>query len=238
MKDLQRIVRSRWSLGTALAFLAALTGCGPHYSELRLEGQRAMLRAEFNPARYFFEKADERGRNRVENLHDLGFCSMMLAKERLEQGNRPSALRELDRALDYYNRAIEVQPGHQASLVGKNLALELKGLSDAALDHAEWAAKIVGPSARQHLFLASELEERGDLDGALLRYQQAVAMEPGNAEAHIAIAKFLLRHSNEQAAVGHLQIAYRLNPRNQWVAQELIARGKLPTLAPTDNPAP
>jgi Flp pilus assembly protein TadD len=88
------------------------------------------------------------------------------------------------------------------------------------------------------MFLAKELEERGDTDGALLRYRQAVAMEPQNAEAHVAFAKFLLRYNNEDAAVYHLQAAYRLDPRHEWVVDELIARGKLPPLAAESEGAP
>ncbi len=238
MNNPQRTARQGAAIVAASVVLAALTGCGPNYRDLRLDGQRAMLRADYMPARYFFEEADKVARNRPENLHDLGFCSFMLAKELFDQSNRAAALRELDLALEFYTRAIDSHPGHYAATVGKNLALELKGRPDQALAHAEWAAKIIGPAARQHLFLAEELEERGDLDAALLRYRQAVAIEPGSATAHVEIAKFLLRHQNEEAAVWHLQKAYRINPRDQWVAGELTSRGKLPPLARTERQTP
>ena len=152
--------------------------------------------------------------------------------------NRPAALRELDEAIAYYSQALEIYPGHQASMEGMNTALELKGQFDTALRHAEWAAEYVGPSARQYIFLAKELEERGDVDGALLRYRQAVAMEPGNPKAHVAFAKFLLRAKNEPAAIHHLQAAYRLNPLDEWVADQLSARSALPPLTSGDDKAP
>ena len=147
-------------------------------------------------------------------------------------------MREVDEAIDYYTRAIDVHPGHQASLEGRNIALRLKGQFDEALHSAEWAARFVGPSALQYVFLARELEQRGDVDGAYLRYRQAVAMEPGNAAAHTAFARFLIKEGNERAAVYHLQIAYRLNPLDEWVTAELIARGALPALAepPAETP--
>ena len=192
----------------------------------------AAIRGDFGPARYLFREAAEKRPNRVENMHDLGFCSFMLAREKYERANRAAAMREVDAAIEYYTGAIDSHPGHRASIIGKNLALELKGQFDEALKHAEWAAEFVGPSADQHIFLAQELEERGNVDGALLRYRQAVAIEPDNAVAHVTLAKFLLRHRNEPAAVYHLQIAYQLDPRDQWVRDELIARGQLPTLAP------
>jgi tetratricopeptide (TPR) repeat protein len=239
MKNLHQITRSGFPFAAIAACVTlGLTGCGPHYQELRLEGQRAMLRGEYRPAQYFFLQADEKKANVPANLHDLGFCSFMLARMNFEQMNRVVAMREVDAAIEYYTRAIDSHPGHQASIVGKNLALELKGQFDEALKHAEWAAEFVGPSAKQYIFLAQELEERGDDDGALLSYRQAVAMEPRNPVPHVAIAKFLLRHRNEPPAVIHLQEAYRLNPRDQWVADQLIARGKLPPLAPKPGDTP
>jgi len=162
----------------------------------------------------------------------------MIAKERFEQMNETAALRELDRAIAYYTRATDAHPGHQAAIVGKNAALELKGKPELALQEAEWAARVVGPAARQHLFLAAELEERGHIEEALLRYRQAVRIEPKNARAHIEFAKFLLKYDNESAGVQHLQHAYTINPRNQWVRNELISRSSLPALAPPPQNRP
>ena len=240
MNDLHTVVRRglRFGLPALMAVAVILTGCGPHYPQLRREGQKAMLNKAYGPARYFFEEAEKRSPRRVENLHDLGACSVMVARERFEQMNHAAAMRELDAAIGYYSQAIEVYPGHQASIEGKNVALELKGQFDEALKQAEWAARFVGPSAKQYVFLAEELEERGDVDGALLRYRQAVAVEPDNPAAHVALAKFLLRSKNETAAVYHLQTAYRLDPANDWVVDQLAVRGAVPPLAPETGPKP
>ena len=138
-------------------------------------------------------------------------------------------------------RSVSLVPGclpTDETTVDGNTALELKGQFDTALKHAEWAAEYVGPSARQYIFLAKELEERGDVDGALLRYRQAVAMEPGNPKAHVAFATFLLRAKDEPAAIHHLQAAYRLNPLDEWVVDQLTARSALPPLTSGDDKAP
>ena len=171
MKNLQRSVRFRYPCVAVAAGLSVmpLVGCGPGYRELRRHGQLAMLDGAIGPACIFFKQADEHKPREVENLHDLGACSILLAKEKFQQMNHAAAMREVDAAVAYFTAAIDAQPGHQASLEGKNIALELKGQFDEALKHAEWAAEFVGPSARQYVFLAQELEERGDRDGALLR---------------------------------------------------------------------
>ncbi|MHC5111258.1 MAG: tetratricopeptide repeat protein [Planctomycetota bacterium] len=216
----------------AAVLLVPLVGCGPSFRELRMEGLQVMLEKQYAPARYIFIQADEVKRNQVDNLHDMGFCSVMIARDRVRQGDKVGALQDLDRAVEYYTRAIDAHPGHQSSLIGKNVALELRGEPEAALDHAKWAVRVVGPSARQYLFLADELDQRGDADGALLRYRQAVSIEPDNARAHASFAKFLLRHNNESAAIGHLRYAFKLNPQDAWVREQLASRDALPSPPP------
>jgi len=223
MIQAQRIVRtSRLVICIFTAgVLVTILGCGPHYPQLRREGQMAMLRGEFGPARYLLLNAEDKSHRRVETLHDLGVCSVMVSRQKFAERNQAAAFRELDNAIAYYSRALDELPGHQASLEGKNIALELKGQYEAALKQAQWAAEFVGPSARQFIYLADELEERGDLDGALLRYRQAVAMEPKNPRPHVALAEFALRNGNEGLALEHFEIAGRLDPRDMRVKEQL-----------------
>ncbi|MFQ5461636.1 MAG: hypothetical protein ACE5E5_03315 [Phycisphaerae bacterium] len=225
-------------MASACWTVVMVSGCGPSYARLRSEGLSMMVEQRYGPARYLLLDADKVKRNQVENLHDLGFCSVMQAKKYFENQNRVAALRELDRAIEYYDRAIEAHPGYQPALVGKNIALELKGEPEIALEHAEWAVRVVGPSARQYLFLAAELDQRGDDDAAFLRFRQAIAMEPKSQPAHVAFARFLLSHGNESAAVGHLKYAYRLDPSNEWVKDQLASRGQLPPPPSEPEPGP
>jgi tetratricopeptide (TPR) repeat protein len=222
--------RPRWiAARRAVVVLAVLlSGCGPSYRQLRIEGQQTFLQGSPASAAVFFEQAEAKQPRQVENLHDLGACRVLQARAKFKQLNHAAAMREVDDAIRYYSLAIQVHPGHEASIEGKNIALELKGQFEEALRQAEWTAEFVGPSAKQYLYLARELQERGDKDGAFLRYRQAVAMEPRNAMAHKEFAGFLLRSNNEPAAIHHLQAAYRLDPRDEWVASMLTERGALP----------
>jgi tetratricopeptide (TPR) repeat protein len=233
MKDLSNNNWKAFPLIAAAAsmLLPSIVGCGPNYREMRHDGQTAMLDGAYGSACVLFKQAAERKPRDVDNLYDLGTCSMMQARENFREINHAAAMRDVDAAIAYYGAAIDVRPGHQASLEGKNTALELKGQFDEALQHAEWVAEFVGPSAKQYVYLAREHEERGDDDSALLRYRQAVAVETDSPLAHRAIAKFLLRNNNEPAAVHHLQAAYRLDPKDKWVFDELVARGAVPPLA-------
>jgi len=214
----------------AVAVILPVVGCGPNYYTLRRQGQKAMVAEAYGPARVFFMQAEGKHPRRADNLHDLGACSVALARQRFTEGNRAAAMRELDSAISYYSQAIDAHPGNFACIEGKTVALKLKGQFDKAIANAEWAAEFTGPSARQFTFLAENLEERGDIDGAFMRYRQAVAAEPKSFDAHRNFAAFLLRHGNEPAAVFHLQQAYRINPLDSWVTDELSERGAVPAL--------
>jgi tetratricopeptide (TPR) repeat protein len=232
--------RADWScvpliLIAIFCILMLIAGCGPNYQQLRHEGQDAMLRGEYGPARYLLMNAENTSHRKVETLHDLGVCSVMVAKSKFEERNHAAAFRELDNAVAYYRRAIDERPGHQASLEGLNIALELKGQFEEALKHAQWTVQFVGPSAKQYIFLAEELEQRGDADGALLRYRQAVAMEPENAKPYVAMAKFLRRHNND-AADQYLAQAQQLDPKDPWVQQQLGASRQPPRVATRGGP--
>lgn len=219
--------RNRWvTIGHCLWLAAsvwAMTGCAtePDSRRLRLEGQRAMVRGDYAAARGLFRDAHEIEPENAANLHDLGDCCLYFATEQFTRRNTAAALREVDHAIQYYQRAINAHPGFQPALLGKNIALELKGQFEEALGVAEWAVEFVGPSARQQLFLARELEERGDLDAALLRLRQAVAMEPDNAAAHQALGDFYRRIGKREAAIRHLTASYRLDPSRSGAAEAL-----------------
>ncbi len=215
-------------LVVATAMLAM--GCnqrGPGYIKLREEGRKLAFEGNYVAAREMLLQADARKPERLPNLNDLGAVSLGVARQRFVERNHAAAMRECDAAIGFYRRAIAVHPGYQKSLEGLNEALELKGEFEEALEVARWAAENLGPSAKHQVFLARELEQRGDFDAAMKAYRQALAMEPKNPLPHVAYAEFLLRRNNETEAIEHLKEAYRLNPKDRTVREDLIARGVL-----------
>lgn len=210
----------------ALFSLTVVTGCGPTYKELRIEGQHQFAQDRFGTARRLFEEAHLKSPEDAENLHDIAACCMMLAKGHLANRNHAAAQRELDRAIEFYNRSINAYPGFKPGLMGKNRALELKGQSDEALRSASWAAKFVGPSADQYVFLASEYEQRGDLDTALLHYRQALAMEPNNASVHKGLGMLHQKAGRHDLAVESLHRSLALNPSQHDVVEMLREMGE------------
>ena len=230
---LRQIIRASMLVGLTLAAGA----CGPSFRQLRYEGQKAFWEGNYAVAQERFERAYGILPGDANNLLDLGELCMIRARELMTEHNNAAAMRETDRAVAYFDRAVEAQPGMQAVLEARNEALNYKGLHDRALHSAEWAMTFVGPSARAQMFVARELEQRGDMDGALLRYRQAVAMEPENALAHAEFGKFLHRIGRKNEAILHLEQAYRLDPLQPGVARLLAAEGvPLPRTTPPSRP--
>ena len=225
-RDLLRV--GPFLLLTVLILAGAGCSTKPDFRQIRLEGQHAMLDGNYRVARGLFRRGLEMVPEDHTNLHDLGDCCMYFSRESFARRNVPAAMREVDQAIAYYQRAINADPGFQAALMGKNSALELKGRFEQALEVAQWAVDFVGPSARQQLFLAQEFEERGDMDSAHLRLRQAVAMEPNNPDAHQALGSFYYRTGQKNLAIGHLTRANLLDPNRPGLAGMLTELGAPP----------
>jgi len=219
--DGYRLFRHGIVVTTVVVVVTLLSGCGPTYRELRRAGQSEVASRNWGAARHLFEEAHTRVPEDAENLHDMAVCSIMLARKRLEDGNRSAAMREIDRAIHYYDRALTAHPGFRPAIIGKNRAQELRGQSEEALKSAHWAANFVGPSAKQQIFLAGEYEERGDVDGAFLRLQQALAMEPDNPAVHNAFGDFYRRQGERKTAIRAYRRSLKLDPAQPDVVKTL-----------------
>ncbi len=219
------MLRSYPGIISCAATALLVAGCAPSFKQYRSEGQKLMAEGRYNAALYQLRTARNMVPEHSWNLCDMAQCHMALAEEAGARQDDRAELRELDRAIACYKRALRSFPGMPTALRGMNHALEVRGDSDEALESARWASEIVGPSAAQQLFLAREYAERGDADQALLCYRQAVAMEPTNPTAHWALGMFYLTLDRRSDGVEHLQTAYRLDPTRMYIADRLELMG-------------
>lgn len=215
----------------ACLFLPMALGCTQGFHEFRQAGEEYVLAGDYTSAKAMFAEAYRIYPEHAENCYDLALCHEHFGRRQMTLGNKAAADRDLDRAVEYYSRAIEAFPGFRAALRGKNEVLELRGESEAALASTEWAKDYLGPSAERHIELANELAERGDLDAALLRYRQAAAMEPDSAPAHAALGWFYFKLGRKEAGIEELQRAYRLNRDEPGVRDELLSLKALPSIS-------
>ena len=228
-------------LGTAMLLLLLLMlGCEPTARSYHEEGLAEDRAGHYDAARAMFKVAVLKEPERQESAYYLARCCRLGAERKFAEGDIPGALRELDEAVFHYGQAIEAYPGYAAATEEKAEALELKGKYGEALRLSIWAKDNAGRTVRQLVNVAREFEQRGDMDTALARYRQAVAVEPDNALAHAELGRFLARQKRYDVAVAALENAYRLDPSEPGVVHDLATfRGLAgvearPAATPTD----
>jgi tetratricopeptide (TPR) repeat protein len=109
-----------------------------------------------------------------------------------------------DRAIEAFERALELEPHHPQALEAVAKLRESSGDSGAAVAAIEaLAAKATSPEAKaeQWLRAAKLLESRGDNDGAITRFQKALDESPKNAAASQALRSAFAARGDHNAAV-------------------------------------
>ena len=72
-----------------------------------------------------------------------------------------------------------------------------------------------------HLREGTLLEETGDLAGAIVAYQAAVAIAPDNADAHLTLAYAYRRDGQRDLAITEFQAGLALDPARDSARQAL-----------------
>ncbi len=113
-------------------------------------------------------------------------------------------LKDVDFAISAYEMVLEAEPTHSGALEALAKLRESAGDSTAALEAIEALAnKADSPEARasQWLRAARLLKGRGDLDGAVERYQRALDATPGNPQTAAELRRAYVDRGDAAAAV-------------------------------------
>ncbi len=126
-------------------------------------------------------------------------------------------------ALAIYQQLVAVDGQDRASRMGVANALAALGRFDEAM--AEFEAISAGwpdfPFA--HIRQGALLEERGDLEGALSAYREAVRIAPDNANTHFTLAYALRRAGQRDEAIAAFEAGLELDPSRDSASQVLEA---------------
>jgi tetratricopeptide (TPR) repeat protein len=115
-----------------------------------------------------------------------------------------------DRAIRAYESAIQIDPQHPQALEALARLRESAGDADAALAAIDaLAAKATTPEAKaeQYLRAAKLLHARGDRDGAVERYEQALDANPADLGAAAALREAYVARGDVNAAIRLLERA-------------------------------
>lgn len=141
----------------------------------------------------------------------------------------------LDRAQRCFERVLEIDKDHAAALEGLARVLSLKGdVRSAAEAYDRLAAGAKDASQKVDILLkvGRILEEKGDRDGAIERYKQALDADPDSVAATSRLRELYAARGDAQGAIELLQreieAAEGTNARaSLWVQVALIYRDRL-----------
>ncbi len=128
--------------------------------------------------------------------------TLALGRVLMEQVGSP------ERATKAYEKALDIDPEHAGALEALARLRETAGDADAALSAIEaLAEKASSPEAKaeQYLRAAKLLETRGDRDGAIERYKQALDANPSDSSVSAALRAAYLGRGEVNAAVQLLE---------------------------------
>lgn len=117
-------------------------------------------------------------------------------------------------ALEWFNRALELQPNHAVAHNNRGLVLQRLGRRDEARAAFEQARQLAPQYDDAYTNLASLLFAQGDLSAALECAQRAVELQPLSATAHRNHGVILERLGRVDQALNEFRQAIELDPRD------------------------
>jgi tetratricopeptide (TPR) repeat protein len=115
------------------------------------------------------------------------------------------------RALEAYERALDLDPDMVDAHVNLGRVLQLAGERGRAEPHYREAVRLAPEDPTPHFNLGVLLEELGRRDEAVHAYRQAILRDPDFADAHCNLGLLLESLGRRQEAVRHLMAARKLN---------------------------
>jgi tetratricopeptide (TPR) repeat protein len=142
---------------------------------------------------------------------------LMLRGERnsetlLAEGDGLYARGEYGRALELYERALALDPGHAPAWARRGSALEMQGELDAARTALERALEIAPDDHLALSALAAVLRRKGDPAGALALAERATRASPGYGVAWLNRANALADLGRREEALDALARALEADP--------------------------
>ena len=122
------------------------------------------------------------------------------------------ALGQLDRTVNAYRSALELQPDHPECHCNLGATLIDLGAVDEAVTHFREAIRLRPGFAAAHNNLANALRLLGDRVSAIEHFRKAVQLDPVSAEAQSNLGEMLLELGQPAEALTHCREAVELRP--------------------------
>lgn len=130
-----------------------------------------------------------------------------------EMGSALYYFGKLEDALTYLRKAIALKPDDTTTLNSLGAVLISLG-NDEGIVHLRKAAELLPDKALYQRNLGAALADRNDLEGAEAAYRQALRVDPGLLQVHLALADLLDRRGKLAEAIEHYRQAVALQPED------------------------
>jgi tetratricopeptide (TPR) repeat protein len=170
---------------------------------------------------------------RLHGLYEeaLAQYTMILQKYPDHAGNLTSialtyaAMNQLDRAIEFYEKALRAGPQHnvEAANIHNNLgvAYAQKGDAERAMGHFLQAVAINPQFAQAHNNLGLALSNAGRQDQAINAFRRAITLKPDFVDAYVNLGIAYGRQGSIDKAIEQFQAALALAPDNPVARQNL-----------------
>lgn len=118
---------------------------------------------------------------------------------------------QVDKAMDLFQKALEINPTEAATYYDLGLAFAKKGQVDDAIAQYQKALKITPDLANAHADLGLALVQKGQLDDAIAEYRKALEINPDFVNAHVNLGSALSKKGQMDEAIAQFQKALEIN---------------------------
>jgi len=167
---------------------------------LQTRSSGIILTDDYAPVNYLLEPTYYQREVQLTSVRFSG-----LGDQFAKQGN-------LEKAIRYYRRALEVDPGSAVAHNNLASALARLGKLEEAKTHYQEALRIAPRFAGAQVNLATFLAQEGNSQKATGHYEKALEMDPFLFEAHYNLGTLYSNQKNHEAAREHYEKALELKP--------------------------
>jgi tetratricopeptide (TPR) repeat protein len=231
-------IRQRPDYADAHANLGAIltaTDIGESVRELEraLALQPTLLKAQYNLALAYDVSPSHGVDKAIELLRKLIAVDANYPRAELALGKALLRKGAVQEAVDHLRRAISAEPGSGEAHYQLGLALTRSGMKEEAAAELKKGRELIASAQAEQTLVADMDEgraalERGDVDNALLKFEQVRKQRPDLAQAHLQVGLAMERKGDSAAAAVAYRKALELNPSMTEAKQALlrVERGK------------
>jgi len=137
---------------------------------------------------------------------------------------------ELDEAVGYYRRSLELYPAYPKAHYDLAIALSRQGKLEEALEQYHRTIELAPNHFKAHINLGTLLARQGKFPEAIDHYRQALKIEPDSANAHFNLGVAMAAQGEMKEAIVYFRRALRIQPdfaeAHEMLAMALIQVGR------------